>query len=324
MANSVLEQLFANGQTQPLHVAALVSVCVFLLALLAAAVIRERNAIRRRTNATVPPSAGGGDRRSLRYAEETRVSALLARASQLFAPTKREEITTLRKQLVRAGFLSPSAIPIYYGIRVVVAASLPILFFMLSHLLPYDVPGYLQLVFAAGLVVVGLIVPSVLLDWRRGKMRERYSHTFPDLMDLLVVCIESGQSLNGAIERVGKEIVQSCPEFGANLHLVSLELRAGRTLTDALNGLFERTGVEEIKSLKVLLKQSEELGASIARTLRVYSDEMRDKRLMRAEAKAHALPVKMTLPLGLFIFPVVLMVVMVPVVIRIMNAFEGM
>ena len=92
-------------------------------------------------------------------------------------------------------------------------------------------------------------------------------------------------------------------------------------MTEALDGLSERLGIEEVKSLKVMLKQSEELGASIAATLRVYSDEMRDKRLMRAEAKAHALPVKLTLPLGVFIFPVILLVIMVPLIVRIKNSF---
>jgi tight adherence protein C len=92
-------------------------------------------------------------------------------------------------------------------------------------------------------------------------------------------------------------------------------------LTEALDGLADRLGIEEVQSLRLLLKQSEELGASIATSLRVFSDEMRDKRLMRAETKAHALPVKMTLPLGLFIFPVILLVIMLPVVIRIKNAF---
>lgn len=322
MVNSLFEQLLANWPAEPLHVAAVVSLCVFLLALLAIGMIRGREDIRLRATAAIGSSAGGRDRRSPGYADEKRVSALLARASDLFAPRNRDKITTLRKQLVKAGFLSPSAVTIFYTSRVILAASLPIVFFVLSgRLLPLETPVYLNMAVAAVLVIVGLIIPAVLLDWFRRKMRERYRHTFPDLMDLLVVCIESGQSLPGAIERVGKEIVQSCPEFGANMHLVSLQLRGGGTLTEALDGLFERTGVEEIKSLKLLLKQSEELGASIAGAIRVYSDEMRDKRLMRAEAKAHALPVKMTLPLGLFIFPVVLMVVMIPVMIQIMNAF---
>jgi len=323
MANSLFEQSLANWQAEPLHVAALLSLCVFLLTLLTAGVIRQREVMRRRATAAIGSSAEDGhDRRSTGYADEKRVSQLLARASDLFAPKDRDKITSVRKQLVQAGFLSPSAVAIFYGLRIILAASLPIVFFALSgRLLPLEVPVYLNMAVAAGLVIVGLIVPAVLLDWRRKGMRERYRNTFPDFMDLLVVCIESGQSLHGAIERVGREILNSCPEFGANVHLVSLQLRGGATLTEALDGLFERTGVEEIKSLKLLLKQSEELGASIATTIRVYSDEMRDKRMMRAEAKAHALPVKMTLPLGLFIFPVVLLVVMMPVVIRIMNAF---
>ncbi len=168
---------------------------------------------------------------------------------------------------------------------------------------------------------IGFIGPSVWLDWRKNFMRSRYRNAFPDFMDLVVVCVESGQSLPGAIDRVSHEIVQFSPQLGANLHLVSLELRAGRTLVDSLSALHERVDIDEVRSLQILLKQSEELGASIAATLRIFSEEMREKRLMRAEAKAHALPVKMTIPLGLFIFPVIMMVILVPVIIRMKNAF---
>ena len=124
-----------------------------------------------------------------------------------------------------------------------------------------------------------------------------------------------------AIDRVGRELVQTYPHLGANLHLVTLELRAGQTLVDALENLSHRLGIDEVASLAVLLRQSEELGTSLAEALRVYSLEMRDKRLSRAEEKAHALPVKLTIPLGIFIFPVMLVFIMLPLVLRMKGAF---
>ena len=136
-------------------------------------------------------------------------------------------------------------------------------------------------------------------------------------MDLLVVCVESGLALQPAIDRISREIAATTPQLAANLHLLSLEMRAGSSLGDALDGLTQRLGIEEAFSLASLLKQSEELGTSLSAALRVYSDEMRDKRLMRAEAMAHALPVKITLPVGFCIFPVILVILFLPLIIRI-------
>jgi len=306
---------------RPIHVAVLISISVFVLALAAGQGIRARQMIRRRT--TTPPQSPSAPRDGAGIEEQSqfRTGQLLERIARLVAPTEHATLSAVREQLVQAGFFSQSAVPIFYASRLLLAAAFPVLFVTFSGLLPFAIPGIGTLLLATCLAVLGLIFPAIYVDRRRGWMQQRYRHAFPDFMDMMVVCIEAGQSLQGAIERVSREIVQACPELGANLHLVSLELRAGRTLTDALHGLAGRLGIEEVRSLALLLKQSEELGTSVAATLRVYSDEMRDKRLMRAESKAHTLPVKMTIPLGLFIFPVILLVIMVPVIIRIKNAF---
>jgi len=140
---------------------------------------------------------------------------------------------------------------------------------------------------------------------------------FPDFMDLLVVCVEAGLALQPALERIKRELVSASPQFSANLHLVGLELRAGSSLSAALESLAKRLDFEEAHSLASLLKQSEELGTSLSAALRVYSEEMRDKRYMRAEALAHALPVKIVLPVGFCIFPVILVVLFLPLIIRI-------
>ena len=309
-------------ELQPLHISALVSIAIFLAAVLVAVGVRNRETIRRRAGAgSVTDLGGQSHNRSLDAEAENQALRLITRAGKLLAPSEQAILSAVRSQLVQAGYFSAAAIPLFYASRILLALALPLLFISCGSLLPFELPGFLTIAVAACLVVLGLIVPAVFVDRRRGTMRMRYRNAFPDFMDMIVVCIEAGQSLQGAIERVSREIVQYSPKLGANLHLVNLELRAGRSLPEALEGLANRLGIEEVQSLRLLLKQSEELGVSIATSLRVFSDEMRDKRLMRAETKAHALPVKMTLPLGLFIFPVILLVIMLPVVIRIKNAF---
>jgi tight adherence protein C len=120
-----------------------------------------------------------------------------------------------------------------------------------------------------------------------------------------------------AIERVSRELAPTYPFFGMCLQLASLELRAGRQLTEAFDNLSQRVGIEEAHNLGSLLKQSEELGTSLSEALRVYSDEMRDKRMARAEEKAHALPAKLSVPLMVFIFPMILVVILLPAFVRI-------
>jgi tight adherence protein C len=136
-------------------------------------------------------------------------------------------------------------------------------------------------------------------------------------MDLLVVCADSGLSMEAALERVCREMGDSYPALTANIHMTNLEIRAGRTLTDALERFAARVGLEEARSFTTLIVQSLELGSSITDALRVYSDDMRHKRLSRAEEKAYALPAKLSLPMMICIFPVLFVVILLPVVVKI-------
>jgi tight adherence protein C len=135
-------------------------------------------------------------------------------------------------------------------------------------------------------------------------------------MDLLVVCADSGLSMEAALGRVGRELADSYPSLSANIHMGTLEIRAGRTTTEALEHLGDRLGLEEARSFATLIQQSEELGSSVTEALRVYSDDMRHKRLSRAEEKAYSLPVKLSLPMMICIFPVIFVVILLPVFVR--------
>jgi tight adherence protein C len=164
--------------------------------------------------------------------------------------------------------------------------------------------------------IAGYVGPSMYIDRRIAKRRDEHRAGFPDFMDLLVVCADSGLSMEASLERVGHELGDSYPSLCTNIHMANLEIRAGRTMTDALEHLGDRLGLEEARSFATLVQQSAELGSSITEALRVYSDDMRHKRLSRAEEKAYALPAKLAVPMMVCIFPVLFVVILLPVIVR--------
>jgi tight adherence protein C len=302
---------------------------VFFLVFAIGRIINVRHEVRRRAFLPfiAPTSLGTTvddtwtDRRSLRHQALTESTGILLAAASKFVPSDKEARATMHKDLVRAGFFDPATLYWYYAARLLLSAALPLALLLVIQLVSFPVSTAGLLGCAAGLSLLGLILPSVYIRRRQKRLQRQAREGFPDFMDVMVVCVEAGLSLPAAIDRVGRELVQTYPHLGANLHLVTLELRAGQTLVDALENLSHRLGIDEVASLAVLLRQSEELGTSLAEALRVYSLEMRDKRLSRAEEKAHALPVKLTIPLGIFIFPVMLVFIMLPLVLRMKGVF---
>jgi tight adherence protein C len=154
------------------------------------------------------------------------------------------------------------------------------------------------------------------LSRRIAKRRDEHRAGFPDFMDLLVVCADAGLSMEAALDRVGRELADSYPSLSQNIHMATLEIRAGRTMSEALEHFGDRLGLDEARSFATLLQQSEKLGSSLTDALRVYSEDMRHKRLSRAEEKAYSLPVKLSLPMMICIFPVIFVVILLPVFVR--------
>ncbi len=167
--------------------------------------------------------------------------------------------------------------------------------------------------------VFGYIGPSFYIDRRIAKNKDEHRSGFPDFLDLMVVCADSGLSMEASLERVGRELGDTYPSLCANIHMTNLEIRAGKTMTDALEHFGDRLGLDEARAFATLIQQSAELGSSITDALRVYSDDMRHKRLSRAEEKAYSLPAKLSLPMMLCIFPMIFVVIMLPVVVRLVH-----
>lgn len=235
-----------------------------------------------------------------------------------------ESPNSLRMRLVQAGFFSSSALLIFNVIRFTLTAGV---FLIVQFGVAAAAPSVsLAVVFMLALVAAGasFILSSAILE-QIGKRRTReFRKLFPDFMDLLLVCVDAGLSINAALDRVTREFLMTTPDFGVQLSIINLEIRAGRPLHEALNNFSKRVDVEEARTLAVLFKQSEELGASISKTLRVFSHEMRQMRLIRAEEKANALPIKMLFPMAMFMFPVNLIIVLVPIMLVIMEMMSGL
>ncbi len=166
---------------------------------------------------------------------------------------------------------------------------------------------------------IGFYLPELWIRSKTKKRIEQIREGFPDVLDLLVVCTEAGQGMDAALDRVGREVEMTNAPLSEEFRLLNLEIRAGKSRKEALRNLADRTGLDDISSLVTLINQSEELGVSISQTLRVHSDSMRTKRQMRAEAMAGRIPVKLTIPLVLFIFPCIFVVVVGPGVISIIR-----
>jgi len=167
----------------------------------------------------------------------------------------------------------------------------------------------------------GYFMPGLMLTRLVATKMREYRNGFPDFMDLMIVCSDAGLSMEAGVERVSRELAKTYPSLSQNLQLVSLELRAGRSLDDALKALSDRLSLDEVRSFATLLQQSKELGTSLSGALRVFSDEMRHKRMSLAEEKAHALPAKMSVPVTVCILPVVLMIAIIPIIVK-MSAME--
>lgn len=307
--------------------AALLSFAVFIAAaaffLLAALVLRPALQTKKLVAETLL-AEGITNRRSLFAQQELNKISAQQPVDAYFRALEKErgEPNALETKLFRAGFHQSNAPVIYTLVRLgSVCIGFLVIYAILSRVLPPQLPGLVAFAGAALFGLGCLVIPSIALDRFENRQKQIYRRGFPDFMDMMITCADAGMSLEAAVERVGAELAGTHKWLGIQLSIMNLQLRAGKPLREALRELADRIGLEEARALAVLFRQSEELGTSLTDALRIYSDEMRSQRILRAEEQANALPVKMMIPLGLCIFPVVMMVVMLPLIIRMKGIF---
>jgi tight adherence protein C len=313
--SDTLLEVFDSGSALMLAVLVFLATAVPTFGVMAA--VRVRGAVKRRTAgiAAIAGDASVQDQGSLRHSGIKAAQKILDYTTKHYGSTDQGDAKVLRQRLIRAGIFDPRAVGYFFVGRLALAIGLAIGAFLF-------VPAFVSLgasmfwlaVLMAG--VLGYVGPSFYVDKRIKSRCDEHRSGFPDFMDLLVVCADSGLSMEASLERVGAELAATYPSLGANIHMTNLEIRNGRSMTDALEHFGDRLGLEEARSFATLIQQSAELGSSITDALRVYSDDMRHKRLSRAEEKAYSLPAKLSVPMMVCIFPVLFVVILLPVIVR--------
>jgi tight adherence protein C len=231
------------------------------------------------------------------------------------------QVSALRNKLMQAGFTSREAVAYYLGARSI-ALIVATIATLLAIPLAFNHKGIGAVAVAGAFALAAVLGPDQVLRMRRTKREREYRDGFPDLLDLLVASVQAGLSLDAAVARIGEELGNRYPNLSDHLLLMTLELRAGRSRKEAWSRLADRLGIDEARSFATMLRQAEDMGTSLGETLSAFSEDMRAKRILRAEELASALPAKLMLPLILFIFPCLMGVLILPAAIHISQAFH--
>jgi tight adherence protein C len=233
---------------------------------------------------------------------------------RILAPKKEGNISEMRRLFIRAGYRKPNVLPLFFGLKVLLALSLfgaiiiGKLFFW--EWITSENFTYISILMA----VLGFYLPNIWIKFRISSRKEKIQRGVPDALDLMVVCVEAGTGLDAALNRTAEEMKKTNSVLAEELSLVNLEIRAGKPKQEALKNLAWRTDLEDLSNLTTLLIQTERFGTSIAQALRVHSDFMRTKRFQRAEELAQKMPIKLIFPLALFVLPMFFLITIGPAI----------
>ena len=298
----------------PVIVMVVIAVMSVAVALYTAVVASRRRTVLERA---VEGGAAWGDRSAIIATTAAAPSESLLTKIGRSLPTSWTDDAAIQHKLVQAGYESNTAPLTYAALRVACLIVIPGL-----TLLAFPGPILSMMMYGLGSAAIALVIPRGMLDRRVRQRQERIRRSLPDALDLMVVCVEAGVSLDAAILRVAKELQIAHPELAYEYAVVNRKTNAGVTREEALRGLWERTGVDDIKSLVSSMIQSEKWGTSIARVLRVAAETLRRKRRQAAEKRAALAPLKMTIPLVTLILPAMFIVILGPVALKMIETFR--
>lgn len=317
----------AWGDLGPLGPAILLGALGLCLVAAALLVLRGgRDPLDRLGRGSPPPGAGAGEAEpGARLRAESR-DAKLARYATFLEPQDAGELSAMRLRLLQAGYRSKDAVRTFHFVQFALALGLLALglLYVLSLQIAGRPLGTTALVgYVLGPALLGYMAPRRYVGKRVEARREEIANGFPDALDMMLVCIEAGQSLDQSIIRVAREMRASYPALASEFETVAQEVKAGKDKVQVLKDMSERAGVQDVGSFVTVLIQSQAFGTSVAEALRVYAGEMRDKRVMRAEEKANTLPVKMTLATMMLTVPPLLIILVGPSILEIMQTLGG-
>ena len=288
---------------------------VFIASVAAPYVFRGSEVSRNRLRVASTPSTQEQLRESVLRRE--RPDDRLSQFARYLEPNDPRELSDARMRMMRAGYQSRFALRFYTLMRGVLGVGFGIIGGLVGVSLANVVTMVPLLTLIGGLS--GYLLPVYWVTRRIQVRQEAVQDGFPDSLDMLLVCVEAGQSLDQAISRVSEEIEVAHPILAEEYQLLSLQLRAGRDRVGALRGFGERVDLQDVRSCMSALVQSSEMGTSISGALRIYAIEMRDKRAARAEEKANVLPVKLALGTMAFTVPPLLLILLGPAIIRLLE-----
>ena len=305
---------FMTGLTErfgPMAPLLAVGLLGLLLILLALPVVMKRQRDRFRELKDQVPKAGVEKKKGLRKADKL---DKLEKFAQFLEPQKKEELSAAKLNMLRAGYTGKNAVHMFHAMQFLLA-----ILFLVAGLIVALIKSMSQEMSPTDLMLysllpcaIGYYLPRYWVNKRIEKRKTEIIQGFPDALDLMLVCVEAGQSLDQSIIRVGRESRAGYPALADEFDLVAQEVKAGKERISVLKDMAERVGVPDVASFVTTIIQSATFGTSIADALRVYSADMRDKRIMRAEEKANMLPTKLTLGTMLFTVPPLLVILIGP------------
>ncbi|MGB6743183.1 MAG: type II secretion system F family protein [Terracidiphilus sp.] len=294
---------------------------IFLLFASGGLLLFYREAMLKRISEVIDPQIKKPSKRSLMDTIQQTGSSLggVVEHFEHVLPKSQAEVSVVSQRLIRAGYRNESAVKVFYGMKVL----LPLLLVILAAVtgLAHMLSPFFVYATALGL---GFLGPDFWLGRQITKRQKCITRGLPDVLDLLVICIEAGLSLDQATARTAVELQSAQPELCDELHVVVLEQRAGRPRGEAWKHLADRTGVESLRNMVSMLIQSEQLGTSIAKTMRVHGDTLRTQRVQQVEELAAKTSVKLVFPLVFFIFPALFLVVLGPAVLVMIDSFKAL
>lgn len=293
-------------------IATITFIVIFLLLASGGLLLFYRDATLQRIAAVITPESKRRNLRETIRQTGTSLGGMVEHIERVL-PKSQAEVSVTQQRLIRAGFRNDAGVNYFYAAKVLV----PLVFLLLAL-----VSGFGSFVIDAVALGLGFLAPDFWLGRRISKRQASIRRGLPDVLDLLVICIEAGLSLDQATARTAEELQKAHPAISDELNIVVLEQRAGRPRAEAWKHFAERTDVDSVRNLVSVLAQSEQFGTSIAKTLRVHSDTLRTQRRQRVEEQAAKTTVKLVFPLVLFIFPSLFLVALGPAAIIVLEGLK--
>ena len=281
------------------------------------------NSLKKRLTQIVRQGRAPTDTSLSKTANTDQVSKVINILSKFSLPEDGWQSSSVALKFLQAGIRNKNAPLYYFAIKTLLSLVLPMVLALFFYFTQPHTPFARVMIFVLLTAAAGYYLPEIFLRFRTKNRLERMRKSLPDMIDLMVICTESGMGVDAAITRISREMARTYSDLAQEFSLSALEMRAGATRIEALRNLALRSGLEDLKDLVSKLVQADQFGISLVESLRVQSDMMRSRRYQRAEEFAAKIPVKMLLPLILFIFPTLLMVLLGPAIIQMIRVFSA-